>query len=148
AARLAGVELVPGALRLVRLSDQGEGELLDEALAWCESPRRVGLHLPGSPPLVRRVLAHFGGDHASARAAASLEERAEELLASAPSEAGARMLLDQAEGALRRELEAWRDEPTASVLARALRLLERSRVALYALEPALVVLAGPVNAGK
>ncbi|MBK7643518.1 MAG: 50S ribosome-binding GTPase [Planctomycetes bacterium] len=58
------------------------------------------------------------------------------------------MLLDQAEGALRRELAAL---PAAEPLARrrALALLaERARVARWLVEPARVVIAGPANAGK
>jgi tRNA modification GTPase len=141
---LAGARLSAGALRLVRLAL--DGEVLDEALAWCEDDQRVELHLHGSPPLVRRILEHLGA--AGGAVPASIEERARELLASAPCEAGARMLLDQAEGALRRELASWRGLDDAALEARIAVLRERSRVARFALEPARVVLAGPVNAGK
>lgn len=137
-----------GGPRLARL--ECAGELLDEALVWIESEQRVELHLHGSPPVVARVLAAL-----SARAAAPdteppiLEQRAWELLPHAASEAGARILLDQRDGALRRELEALcaaaDEEAAAESLAT---LLEAGRVARFALVPTRVALVGPVNAGK
>jgi tRNA modification GTPase len=149
ASRIANTELAVGALRLVRLEVHGpeRDELLDEALAWCESDERVELHVHGSPPLVRRVLELFPGRSGLDRPR-TLEERALELLGGAACDAGARILLDQAEGALRRELEALRELDPAPALVRARRLAERGRAARFALEPPLIVLAGPVNAGK
>jgi len=144
-----GRELRPGDLRLVRLF-AGE-ELLDEALCWVESDARVELHLHGSLPVVERVtaelLAHGGRAPEPSR---SLEERAAERLADAASEAAARILLDQVQGALRRELEALLDsggDPEGDV--RRLRALHaRGRVMRHLVSPPRVVLAGPVNAGK
>ncbi len=121
------------------------GEILDEALVWAESEQRVELQLHGSAPLVRRLLEHFG----SARPSLSThEERAAELSAHAACETGARILLDQAEGAFSRALEAWAQLGRDAQLEAVETALARSRVARRALEPARVVLAGPVNAGK
>lgn len=137
-----------GGPRLARL--ECAGELLDEALVWIESEQRVELHLHGSPPVVARVLAALSARVAPPDTEPSiLEQRAWELLPHAASEAGARILLDQRDGALRRELEALcagaDDEAAAKCLAT---LLEAGRVARFALVPTRVVLVGPVNAGK
>jgi hypothetical protein len=124
------------------------GDALDEAVAWIESDEHVELHVHGSPPLVRRLLHLLGAANDDAHCEPTLEDRASELLARAPCEAAARILLDQAEGALRaafaRILALDRD-PARAQLAE---LGERARVASFALEPRRVVLAGPVNAGK
>ncbi|MCY2960316.1 MAG: 50S ribosome-binding GTPase [Planctomycetota bacterium] len=119
--------------------------LADEALVVCRALDRVEVHLHGSPTLVRAacVVGSSGG-----REPRSLEHRARRLLENAPCEAAARILLDQCEGALRAELErlSRRDEREARALAA--ELAQRGRRARWALEPARVVLAGPVNAGK
>lgn len=146
-------DVVPGRPFLARLRCAGED--LDEALICALSAREVEIHLHGSPVLVRTLLAALA-PHASSggpatptsasRAEPGAAERARSLLGSAPCEAGARILLDQAEGSwtnFLRDLSHAHDP--RSELARA---SERSRVARYALEPAIVVLAGPVNAGK
>ncbi len=130
-----------------------DGELLDEALIWAESDARVELHLHGAPPLVRRVVAHWTArrEVASDAAESALEDRARTRLAAAASDAAARVLLDQAEGALRRELEAIVTGLRASdrdVAARIRALAEAGERARYLFEPPVVVLAGPVNAGK
>ncbi len=136
-----------GRLALVRLC--GAGEALDQALVVALSEERVELHLHGSPPLVRRVLALIGAAAAEESVRGlRLEERAALLLAAAPCEAAARILLDQQEGALRGELEALRAAPRPEQDLRLDCLLERARVARYALVPARLLLAGPVNAGK
>jgi tRNA modification GTPase len=117
------------------------------------------LHVHGSPPLVAKLLAHFerelaparerrGKDTAHLPPLATIEERAWTLLANPASEAGARILLDQAQGALRRELTALLRTAPGERARRIDELSGRARVARYALEPATVVLAGPVNAGK
>ncbi|MCY3002182.1 MAG: 50S ribosome-binding GTPase [Planctomycetota bacterium] len=142
-----GRRLAVGELRLVRV--ELEGELVDEALAWCESDARVELHLHGSVPLVRRVLQALD---AAGVAAHDTElpkcASAEELLANAACEDAARILLDQVEGAFERELASWDTLSLAEIETRARALARRSAVARLALEPARVVLAGPVNAGK
>lgn len=142
--------LEPGTLRLLRL--RSAGGLVDEALVVTRSPERIELHLHGSPPLVRRLAAELGlapaGEPPPAGGAPALEERALGLCAAAPCEAAARILLDQAEGALRRALGELAAAPFQACLGGLEALLERGRAARRALEPARVVLAGPVNAGK
>jgi tRNA U34 5-carboxymethylaminomethyl modifying GTPase MnmE/TrmE len=120
-------------------------DVLDESLAVVLGEERVELHLHGGPAVVSALLALFEPRRTGP---ASLEERAAERLARAPCEDAARILLDQAEGALRRELErlVGLAEPAARALAA--ELAERGRVARFALEPARVLLAGPANSGK
>ena len=138
--------LDPGALALVRL--EVAGELLDEALVWAESERRVELHVHGSPPLVRRMRTELGGRPPRPTAAVALEERALQSVGAAPTEAGARILLDQAAGALRRALEELSRADGADLPRRAAALAEGGRVLGVLLSPPLVVLGGRVNAGK
>jgi hypothetical protein len=93
------------------------------------------------------VLAALGGE-TRADEAPDLERAAQRLLAGADCEDAARILLDQSEGALRRELRELARLPDAAARARIDLLLERARVAAFALRPARVLLRGPVNAGK
>ena len=144
ASSLCERELQPGELSVVRL--RAAGEDLDEALILVRSQREVELQLHGSPPLVRKLRATLGLDARVERA--GMEDRALERLASAPSAAGARILLDQSEGALTRRIAAWGGFCDDELLREREALVEDSRVARYALEPIRVVLAGPVNAGK
>jgi len=155
--------------QVVRLRDGGEE--LDEAIVCVISPLEIELHVHGSPPLVRRLLDRLRAtrersdatrepsdappaqsdaawERSDATRARSVEAIARSQLERAVSDSGARILLDQAEGALRRDLRALAPLD-ASVRSRALHvLLERGRIARFALEPVDVVLAGPVNAGK
>lgn len=131
-ARLTPVLPAVGELRLARLLL--DGELLDEALVVRTAEQHLELGLHGGPGLVEEVLAALGSGPPPA--ATSVEELALERLAVAPCDRAARVLLDQARGALRGAappeggwVAAWR----------------RQR---HLLEPATVVLAGPVNAGK
>jgi tRNA modification GTPase len=140
-----GRTLEPGRLALVRL--HGGGEVLDEALVRIESEELVELHLHGSPAVVRAVAQQLGAPIAPP-AGRTLEERAAQALARAPCEAAARTLLDQAEGALRSELERVLQASEAESQARIDALLERARVMEKLLQPARVVLLGPPNAGK
>jgi len=145
--------LVPGRLLFTELRARGEGggELLDEALVHVASPEHVELHLHGSPPVVRRVLAELGGEAEAGGARRGLETLAWARLPHAPSESCARMLLDQAEGALRRELEALCELPIGAedeLDARLAALLEGARLGGHLMRPPRVVLAGPSNAGK
>jgi tRNA U34 5-carboxymethylaminomethyl modifying GTPase MnmE/TrmE len=145
-ARLGLAPPEPGSAVLRRL-DCGSG-LVDEVLVVGREPRLAELHPAGAPPVVESLLLlleTLGFQHARA---ASCEERAEEALVAAEGLAGARILLDQAQGALRAELLAW---PALAPDVRELRraaLLERARVARMALGPIVVLVAGPVNAGK
>ncbi len=133
----------PGRLALVHLREGGLE--LDESLLATLAEGHFELQVHGSPPLVRRLLAL--GD-APRPPAPGFEGRACEQLAGARCEAAARMLLDQAEGAMRRELAAL-EGASAERRMQALRVLaERARVARWLLEPARVVIAGPANAGK
>lgn len=142
-----GYELRSGALACLSLRD-ARGTLLDEALVLADSSERVELHLHGAPALVEGVRRELGLEPELPPPFASLEERAQERLAHAVSEAAARVLLDQAEGALRRELERLLALPEAQLLAGARALAARGRVALRLVQPPRLVLAGPVNAGK
>ena len=150
-------ELRPGMVRLCR--PRLEGEIVDEALVLVLASDRVELHLHGSPPLVRRLLSSLGSEASSAQRACgppgaetlalgSLEADAWNRLPDAPSLAGARILLDQARGALRAELERIASLPREDGERVLADLLVRSRRALPALAPTCVLLAGPVNAGK
>lgn len=133
-----------GAVRLARLTL--DGEQLDEALVWLDSETRVEIHLHGSPVLVRRLLSRLGGP-SSPDEGNTIEDRATRLLASAASEAAARILLDQTTGALRRELEAVLGT-AAGALARLEELEAAGERTRLCLEPLRVALVGPVNAGK
>jgi hypothetical protein len=136
----------PGSAALRRL-DCGAG-LFDEVLVVGRAPRVVELHAAGAPPLVESLLARLASLRFAERCPASCEERAEDALQLAEGLHGARILLDQAQGALRAELSTWpRLARDGRERARAA-LLERSRVARFALGPIRVLVSGPVNAGK
>jgi tRNA modification GTPase len=137
----ARTDLAPGDVRLVRVF--AAGQALDSALCLVASLDEVELHVHGSPALVAALCAELGGE--SEAEPAEFEARARRALQRARTEAGARILLDQAEGAWRREIDALSRDADVRRLTE---LAERSRVARFALEPARVVLAGPVNAGK
>ena len=139
-----------GALFVTRL--RGPKGDLDEALVVARDREHVELHLHGSPPLVEEVLEvlgeRWGAVAASDSASESIEERAREGLASAASELGARLLLDQAEGALRRELEALLAADDAALLEGLRALHAGSLRSARFLRPTRGLLLGPVNAGK
>ena len=144
--RPRGRPLAAGLLAPRRWRD-ARGELLDEAVVLAHAEDRVELQLHGAPTLVARVARELGAG-ADGAAPRSIEERAEELLAGAASEAAARMLLDQAEGALRAELSALLALEPHPMRAAARELARRGRVARWLVQPPRVVLGGPVNAGK
>jgi tRNA modification GTPase len=150
-ARLSGpraaAALGDGVPRVVRLGVAGD--LLDVALALERGAGDVELHVHGSPPLVAALARTLGGGpERRRRDRLSFEERALALLADARSDAAARMLLDQAEGALRRELARLVPAPPERWRAVLAELAARQRVAARLVTPPRVVLAGPVNAGK
>lgn len=124
-----------------------DGSLLDEALLVVASDERLELHLHGSEAVVERVRAHLAPPPGP-EPAPSLEELAEQLLAASVSERGARILLDQAEGALRAELERLLVGADEELLRGARALARRGQAARALLRPPRVVLAGAVNAGK
>lgn len=137
--------------RLLKLGGAGLG-FEEEALVWWRPDGAFEVHVHGSPPLVERllVLLNQGADGGALDLGrgGSLEARAAALLEGAETRAAARVLLDQAEGALRRELEAWRvaDGPGRARIAE--ELARGALVARRLVEPARVVLVGPVNMGK
>lgn len=136
----------PGRATL-RSMECGAG-LVDEVLVVGREPRVAELHPAGSPPLVEALTELLAQVGFGAARATSCEERAEEALAAAEGLAGARILLDQVQGALRMELSAWPALPAEERARRRDALLERSRVARLALGPLVVLVSGPVNAGK
>lgn len=146
-ARLAGGR-IPAAdtFALVTLRGAG-GAWLDEAVVRVRGPEAVELQVHGSPAVVARLLEELGPPPQRGQGG-SLEARAEERLARAESEAAARLLLDQAEGALRRALVELLSFEESARVARARALAARGRQAEALLVPRRVVLAGPVNAGK
>jgi tRNA U34 5-carboxymethylaminomethyl modifying GTPase MnmE/TrmE len=123
-------------------------EALDDALAWIDGDEHVELHVHGSQPLVRRLLQILRASGGAEDRELALEQRASELLAHAPCEAAARILLDQVEGALRAALTQVLTLDRDAARAQLVELDARARFASFALEPRQVVLAGPVNAGK
>ncbi len=135
-----------GALRRARL--ELAGELLDEVLVWIASDELVEVHLHGSQALVGRVLAKFADNSDAAPNSNALESAAAQLLASASSEPAARLLLDQVEGALRRELELIVASTRDVALERLRRLVATGELAARCINPPRVALVGPVNAGK
>lgn len=135
-------------VRLVRTEDGEPAEELDEALLLTRGEDHFELHVHGSPPLVAELLQELGGERASAENHATLEGRALAALEQAPSELGARLLLDQARGALRQSLEELRGLPEVQARSLAEELAEAGRQARYLLRATRVVLAGPTNAGK
>lgn len=135
-----------GTFGLACLRDRA-GVLLDEALVRRLATDAFELHLHGAPAVVARVLAELGNP-APVPAAETLEARAEERLANAGSEAAARLLLDQAEGALRRAFEGLLTLPESARVTGARALARRGRVGEALARPRRVVLVGPVNAGK
>jgi len=136
----------PGSFRPVRLRT-GQGALLDEALLVIHGPAWIELHLHGAASTVARVVAELDPDPDDA-GPLDLEGLAEERLAHASSEAEARVLLDQAEGALRAELERLARRSPGELVAGARALGARGRRAWPLFVPPRVVIAGPVNAGK
>ncbi len=142
--RMCDRPLTPRAPNVVRISLAGEA--IDQAIVAVVGPDEVDVCLHGSPPIVAQILSAFEGARPSS--GATLEARAAERLARAPCESAARILLDQAEGALARELEALCGRTPPERIAAIDALGARWEIARRALQPARVVLAGPVNAGK
>jgi len=141
--RLANASaLTPGRVVLARLVD--DGEELDEALLVVRDDG-VDVCLHGGVAVVERCVRAFGGE-TPLPPAATWSQVAARRLPFAVSEAGARILLDQSEGALERALGALATASEAA--ARARELAQLGRAAQPYLTPPRVVLAGPVNAGK
>lgn len=149
-----GVPVVDAVPRLAHLRLPAEpgapAEVLDEALVLA-GDEGLELHLHGSPALVERVLttlASAGADRSAESNPATYEARARELAGRARGEAAARMLLDQAEGALRRALVEAAAAGPAAWRARVGEILGRRAAAHALAHPPRIVLVGPTNAGK
>jgi len=141
-----GPPATPGALRRVDL--QIDGEILDEALVCALPGGDYELHVHGSRAVVGRLIARLAPDPVAPAEARSIEAAAAEALAHAPCEAAARILLDQAEGALTRELRALSSATPEGREQGIDHLLSRWSVARRAFEAVEIVIVGPVNAGK
>ncbi|HJO25654.1 MAG TPA: GTPase [Planctomycetota bacterium] len=140
-----GRSLVGGGPHLVTL--KRGADTLDEALVVIHDPGHLELHLHGSPAVVEAVARELGGIQPEP-APTSLEEAALADLRQASCEAAARILLDQADGALGRALAELEGKSRKRQLAGLRQLLAAGRRAARVLRPVTVVLAGPVNAGK
>jgi hypothetical protein len=135
-------------LSLERSLQAGTGETLDEVLLVALDAGSGEIHLHGSPAVVERVRAGLGDGSGSAVTASGLEQQALEDLEQASSECGARVLLDQARGTLRRTLVRLARATPARRARGCAALHERARIASALLEPRRLLLAGPPNAGK
>lgn len=139
----------PPCFARVRL--RGAQGTLDDALVMIESEAAVELCLHGSVAIVaavRQALGDLGICPGIPGSGSGYRDRCREALAEAATLPAARMLLDQAEGALDRELAEWVEVGAGEILDRVAELRRRARVATRLLCPSRVVLAGPVNAGK
>lgn len=140
-AELGLVELPQvGEIQLVR--PRAGGELLDEALLLSTGEGSYELHLHASPPLLAEMLERLGaGEDEPPR---SVEEAALRAVPHAHSELGARVLLAQAGGALRRDVHllAGAGSPDTAEFFRRGELFARLEA------PLRVVLTGAVNSGK
>ncbi|MFN0242805.1 MAG: GTPase [Planctomycetota bacterium] len=146
-------DLASGHVRLARLTI--DGIQLDELLVCVDSAEHVELHVHGSPPIVRGLLAHasaqgssIGQTETQRTLAVAIEERAWSAVARAECDAAARVLLDQANGALRRAVHELADAAPPERARRAAELAQRGRTLKTLFRPPRVVLAGPTNAGK
>jgi len=145
----------PGGVRLaiLREPDAAPGDPpLDEALLVGRS-EGVEVHTHGSPSIIAAVTEWLAGEAGGGGAPAgvgalSLEERAERAAATAPSAIGARVLLDQAGGALRRELTELADLEPAERRRRLAALASEGQRCARLWTPTVVAIVGPVNAGK
>ena len=139
----------PGEVRFALLRDPSAAEdeaPLDEALLVGRG-QSVEVHTHGSPAIVTAVT-ELLGDSEHEPIARELEERAELAAATAPTASGARVLLDQAAGALRRAVEGLLDVEEAEGRRRLLELCEEGRRSARLWTPTVVAIVGPVNAGK
>lgn len=155
----------PGEVRLAVLREPGsppDEPPLDEALLVGRS-EWVEVHTHGSPSIVSAVsgllsdqpgevdpLPERGGGRALTHdgGSPSLEERAERAAAWTASAIGARVLLDQAAGALREELTELVDAEPAERRQRLSALAAEGRRCVRLWTPTVVAIVGPVNAGK
>jgi len=119
---------------------------MDEALVLRRGSEQVELCLHGNPLLVSELIAELESEDGAGtlEQAGSVEAAAWQRLPNIRSESGARTVLDQAQGALRREALAW----ARGELAGPASWIDVQRRCAALLDPPLVVLAGASNAGK
>lgn len=130
------------------LRDPATGDVLDEVLVVRAD--RLELHVHGAPMLVGDVLDRLGAS--DDRSPRSLEERARRLAPHVPTLLGARILVDQSRGVLRRALEEARSLAASGDRSAAegtlFALVRRGRRAERLWTRTVVAITGPVNAGK
>ena len=121
-------------------------DLLDEGLLLHRGPERVELCLHGNPLLVQEVIQRLQPESESDALGRdlSVEAAAWQRLPHTESEKGARLVLDQALGALRREALAWARGEVPGPLS----WVDLHRASAALVRPPLVVLIGASNAGK
>lgn len=133
---------------LERSAVEVESSPIDEVLVVGRRHGIVEVHLHGSPAVVEEVVEALGGTARAECARATIEERAAIAAPLAPTDLGARVLLDQSRGALRAELEVALEAAPVERARSLAALVARGRRLIRLLTPATVVLVGPVNAGK
>jgi len=126
--------------------EASEEDLLDEGLLLRRGPGRVELCLHGNPLLVQEVIQRLAPESEPdpLKRDLSVEAAAWQRLPHTESECGARLVLDQAQGALRREALAWARGEVPGPLS----WVELYRSSAALIRPPLVVLTGASNAGK
>lgn len=135
----------PGEVAYGVLRDQER--VLDEVLVVGGEGGHVELHLHGGPALVGSIGARLGGFN-DGGTATRLSERAAVAVAAAPSILGARILIDQAGGALTRALGGLRPMSPADRRRAIENLARAGERCAPLLRETVVVLVGEVNAGK
>jgi hypothetical protein len=137
-------------------ADGADGEVFDEVLV-VRVDAALGdgfeLHTHGSPFVVAEIMARLAPEgepppETPDLASLPFRDRAAELVHRAPSGHGARILLDQAAGAMD---QAFRSLRSIEIEGRPLelqRIAERGRGRLRLFHESSVALVGPVNAGK
>jgi tRNA modification GTPase len=81
-------------------------------------------------------------------AANSIELEAKLALTKARTLDGAKIIANQINGGLTKQLEKWQSDPTTITIEHAKRILDQSQTARLFIEGCTVVLAGPPNSGK
>ncbi len=157
--RFSGGALVPdkpvfGRFRI------GDTSLAEEIVAHLLDSNRIELHTHGSEAVLSRIEAIFAEEGAVALAwkdwllrdgveeTCRSKQKAFAMLPFAKTERTAKILLDQCNGALERELQAIRSLPEPEAKKRWARLEENRRLGRHLTEPFSVVLSGASNAGK
>lgn len=139
---------------VLRGSDAASAEILDEVLVVRGASSEVAyeLHVHGSPFVVAEIIGLLdpdGGPSQSAQPGSlSFRERAAQRVHTAPSALGARILLDQAAGAMERAMASIRSLAVGERSAALRSIAQRGERRLRLFQESAVALVGPVNAGK